>query len=150
VPCNKPCGGCALTKGAAANTEPNNHLAAMIAVLGPFPFYCHDAMDWRNDFTHYLPPRLLKQRGELNVCEGWKREVRDLAETGYYGGEVEDKRLRRTVARAALVALRDFLTEGIAPGEKESARLRLGAYLRELVERKAKFQKGRAVALGLE
>lgn len=145
-----PCEGCALTKGAAANCEPNNHLAAMLAVLGPFPFYCHDAMEWRDELIHHFPPRLLKRLGQLKVCEGWRREVAELAATGYYAGDVVDKRLRRTVAWAALVALNEFTKEGATPAQKDKARLKLRAYLEELVERKAQFTRGRTAALGLE
>lgn len=145
---SNPCEGCALSEGAAANCEPRNHLAAMIAVLTPFPFYCHEGMDWQNPVTHHCPPQVLKRLGQLKLCEGWRREVRALAETGYYKGEDEvDAALRRTVGRAAFVALEKFLTEGLTPAEKESAREQLSAYVHELVEKKRKFLKGRATAL---
>lgn len=140
----KACTGCALTPDAAANCEPNNHLKAMIAVLGPIPFYCHEPLDWEDDLTFHLPARLLKSLGQLRVCGGWMREVAALAQTGYYKDNPQTTKL---IAVGAMRALNNFLTEGVTPAEKEQARVELGAYVRLLVEKKRKFAKGRALAL---
>jgi hypothetical protein len=84
VDCSKPCSTCAFTKNAVANLEPQNHLKGLICVLTPSTFYCHHEIDWDNP---ELPDRMsLSQRKSLGlkVCRGWKREVNNLAKTGYY------------------------------------------------------------------
>src|SRR5688572_13119984 len=78
-----PCEGCALTEGAAANCEAHNSLKVQLCVLGGIPFFCHDNIDWRNPEMHRATREQLRARG-LRVCAGWKREVGDLAKSGYY------------------------------------------------------------------
>lgn len=141
---NKPCEGCALSEGAAANQEPDNHLRAMIAVLTPVPFYCHATMDWQDAVTFFMPRGLLKSLGQLRVCEGWRREVAALAETGYFK---ENAGTTKLIGGLTLKALNNFLREDASPSMKEQARVELDAYLRLLVEKKRKFTKGRAAAL---
>lgn len=51
--CGGRCSGCALTKGAKANTEVTNRLTAMLAALGGIPFYCHEEMGWTPDVETY-------------------------------------------------------------------------------------------------
>jgi hypothetical protein len=81
--CNQRCEGCAYTEGAAANSEVKNHLIAMLAVFGPFPFYCHDSMeDWRKQSNH-IQRSELREKG-IGLCTGWLESVKDLAATGYY------------------------------------------------------------------
>jgi hypothetical protein len=140
MPCDKACDGCALTKGAAANCEPNNYLKAMIAVLGPIPFYCHEPLDWEEEMTLHLPPRLLKSMGQLKPCAGWQREVKELAATGYYK---ENSATTKTIAVLCMKALNTFLREGVSVAEKETARDELDCSFRILVEKKRKFLTGK-------
>ncbi len=51
--CTGQCHGCALKPGAAANTEIDNRLTAIISALGGIPFLCHDRLGWTPDKSCY-------------------------------------------------------------------------------------------------
>jgi hypothetical protein len=138
VPCTEACDGCALTKDAAANKEVQNHVKATLTVLAPFPFYCHENMDWENNLSHMLPSKALKALGQLTPCKGWMREVKALAETGYYK---EDARFTRQAGVAALNYLNQLLAT--KPGEQrhEEARKWLWDFYSHLIQKRKKFLK---------
>lgn len=102
---SRPCESCAFTPGSAANLEPHNHVKGILCTLGPSPFFCHQNIDWQN-----TPSRMsgfdFRAKGFV-ICEGWKREVRTLAEAGYYK---EAPIIKRGLGEAGLVALEIFVS----------------------------------------
>jgi hypothetical protein len=110
-----PCEGCAFTEGAAANLEPDNALRGRLAVLGAIPFYCHEGVDWQNPESH---KRTNCEIRDQNVCAGWKREVGELAKTGWYK---RDGKMAKGFAIAGLGALEIFLNSDDESDDKADA-----------------------------
>lgn len=72
---NQPCSGCALTPGAAANIEIENHLTARRCVWGAIPFWCHDKINRQKPMN--AAEKLAEVRtNHAPICQGWRREVR--------------------------------------------------------------------------
>lgn len=134
--CQTPCEGCALTPGAAANLEPNNYLKALICVLGPVPFWCHDGQDWANPDNHKpMTAADFRERG-FRVCAGWKREVARLAATGYYK---ENPEVTKAIAMLASGQLETLLGSDNAEDKEEAAGM-LEAMMKRLGDKRQKFQ----------
>lgn len=115
-----PCEGCALTDGACANKEPKNQLTARICVRAGIPFYCHttDVADWHDDIGFKIA---ILKRQRVPICQGWAREVRVLAKTGYF---TRARALKRKVGETAIRALNRFVDtdEKLDPYGKANAR----------------------------
>lgn len=97
------CDGCALTSGACANREPNNALTALICVRAGIPFYCHDGQPW--DDAIAMKVKILRHQ-RVPVCQGWRRDVKALAVTGWFRTV---RQLKHQVGDAALRALETFI-----------------------------------------
>jgi hypothetical protein len=144
VNCNKPCEGCAFTPGAAANVETVSSLKGRICALGPIPFLCHHGKPWRNSEQWPKSKREAFAAG-WTVCEGWKREVRRLADAGYYANAPEET---RAFAEIALFNL-DSLAE---KRETRAVRLTMIHQLGDCIVALAKKEKeflGRSYLFGL-
>lgn len=114
------CVGCALSPGAAANKEPTNYLLATLATLGPFPFYCHEAFDWRDGASSKVAPAKLRQTGQVfRLCQGWVAEVRKLADAGYYKDKPE---VTKVYALTAKEHLQEFIFLCSLKRDTEAAR----------------------------
>lgn len=135
--CNRPCEGCALSPGAVANLEPDNHLMALICVLGPIPFLCHEGQNWEDSEEHKLGARKLFLRG-FKICRGWQREVRRLAATGYYQEHPGPTKSFAQIAAGELQLIIDGKVEG---KRKDEAWELLQAMVVELTDKRAKFVK---------
>lgn len=133
---DSPCEGCALTKGAAANREPDNNLKAQLCVLGALPFYCHAGFDWKDPAAHTASRRDARLRG-IKICAGWKREVGSLAKTGYYKDRAP---LKKEFAAIGITNLAAFLEAERGSQEKKDACEVLGAVVRELNQQRLKFE----------
>lgn len=81
--CNKRCSGCAFTAGTPANKEPWNFIKAELARLAPFPFYCHDTIDWRTETGKFPSKAAFREKG-MGLCTGWMEGVKKLAAVGYF------------------------------------------------------------------
>lgn len=125
---SKPCSGCALTPGAAANLEPENHLTARICVLGAMPFWCHDQVDWQRPMTN-AEKRIEVRANNAPICQGWKREVGKMHERGYYRTHRD---ARRAFALLALNQLQILQSKKAKKRDKIEARKGLKFYLNEL------------------
>jgi hypothetical protein len=115
-----PCEGCAFTKGAAANLEPQNAIKSQFCVLGGLPFYCHhDDTGAIRDMKELRKGDLRRavQNGDTHICAGWKREVKELSATGYYRIALQTK---RAFAMFGLGALQIF-TSTKSKAKKERA-----------------------------
>lgn len=134
APCRKPCDGCALSPGAAANKEPENALKAQLCVLGGLPFLCHHGQNWQDEAAHKRTPREARQAGMVS-CAGWKREVKALAAKGYYRevGEV-----LRVYGMAAIKALERYIKAEPDSKEKKEAFNSLSFYFGELQRHRRK------------
>lgn len=133
--CNRRCEGCALTEGAAANNEPWNNLTAMLAVLGPFPFYCHDTFDWQNTDGRNQARTFIRENGFV-LCSGWMEQVRELAETGYYK---ENPIITKCKAISARGALELFLATDDQE-EKDESSAEMFRILTMLGDKKRRFE----------
>lgn len=116
----RPCATCALTEGSQAHREPHNNLRAQLCVMGAIPFYCHhDAAGNLRDLADM--PRAMAaaeiRAGRLRICEGWRRETKALALSGYFARAAE---LKRAFAQLGLGALQIF-TASDDPKEKRRA-----------------------------
>lgn len=143
-----PCEGCALTEGAAANCEPKNNLTAQLCVLGAIPFYCHEGFEWQAYGDGDPMPK--RKRAELKtlgatICQGWRREVKELAAAGYYDGHREST---RAIAVFGIVQMNKMLAAEEGSLEKREASASLGWAVQELGQQRRKFMEGRAMALG--
>jgi hypothetical protein len=101
----KTCEGCAFTDGAVANLEPDNNLRGQLCVLGAIPFYCHHAEDGSLQNLKDVKRSELRERiqsGQTVICQGWKREVSELAATGYYAKSLTAKRAIAVLGLGAL------------------------------------------------
>lgn len=138
---SNPCAGCAFTEGSRANLEPDNHLRGILCLLGPIPFYCHhlpDETDIHDDPKYHQSMTKKEFRGHgMVICGGWKREVRELAATGYY-------RERPMITRAIAVAGHDHLSEFLSAEEgsedKLEAQTVLGSIVKQLGEKRRRFE----------
>lgn len=109
------CKGCAFTEGTEANQEPNNHLKSLLCVLTPSPFYCHESVDYKNPDVHGRKTRQQMSELKPKICSGWREEVRQLEQTGYYK---EKPKITKAVGENALETLDDWLSE-TDPEDKE-------------------------------
>lgn len=133
--CNQRCSGCALTTGAEANLEPDNYIVARLAVMGPFPFYCHAHVDYDTLPAGRMSRNEFRERGMV-LCTGWLEEVRKLAETGYYKDSPVATKLFADIARRNL----SLFTNSDDPDEKEQALDTLFQLLKRLNEKRLKFE----------
>jgi len=104
-----PCEGCAYTEGAEANLEPQNSIKSQLCLLGAIPFYCHHSRDGALQDLRDVRAADLREglrSGRIQICQGWRREVKSLAATGYYQSAAE---LKRAYARLGLGALKIFV-----------------------------------------
>jgi hypothetical protein len=97
---SKPCEGCAFTEGTEANLCPYNRLKGELCLLGGVPFYCHHDIDWRSPQTHKKKSR--QEVRAIKVCAGWRREVAELAATGYFKTERAEKKANGELGLGAL------------------------------------------------
>jgi hypothetical protein len=130
------CKGCAFTAGSAANKEPDNHVKGILCVLGPHPFYCHDAIDWKNPEYHARMPKDKFHELKPKICEGWREEVKALAETGYYK---ENAKVTKIYGELALETLEDILRE-TDPEEKRELWKKFGDLLKGLSKKWKKYR----------
>lgn len=128
------CSGCAFTKGSEANSEPRNFIVATLAMLGPFPFYCHEDIDWRNE-TGGRKTRAEFVEKEYQLCAGWREKVRELAGTGYYK---DHPMITKVYAQVALENLEIFLSTD-DPEDKAEAQMLLTRTLEQLVKKEQSF-----------
>lgn len=136
--CEQRCSGCAFTPGTEANREPNNHLRALICLLGPSPFWCHANIDWRAPRPHKVSLKeyqILAQTA--GICRGWQEAVRELAATGYYQ---ENPIVTKYVGLAALDQLDLFLAKDVDPEIKEDAGETLKRLVKLLGKKRRKFE----------
>lgn len=104
--CRKQCEGCAFKPDSEANGEAVSTLKAQIAVMTPAPFYCHDTMeDWETVDSTSDRKQLL-QKG-MKICEGWKKAVKELNETGYYSDPVNTRFYGNTASQTLELYLKD-------------------------------------------
>lgn len=120
---NHPCEGCAYTRGAAANTEPQNNIKAQLCLLGGIAFWCHHAVDGSiQDLSDVKSPMKLRegvQSGRITICQGWRRETRRLAETGWFSRGL---RLKRVIAKLGIGALQIFISTDDKERKEEAAK----------------------------
>jgi hypothetical protein len=119
-----PCDGCAFTEGAVANCEPQNNLRSQLALLGGVPFYSHHLTSGEEvDLDDFKPltPELMRSLG-VQVCAGWRREVKELASTGYF---IDNREAKRIYAIAGLGLLNQFLEAEQDSPEKQDASSKL-------------------------
>ncbi len=102
---HNPCDTCAFTPGSDANREPENHLKGMLCLLAPNAFYCHENIDWRNTPAS-MSGKEFRETGFV-ICQGWRREVLELKEAGYYK---DRPLLKRGIGIAGLGALEIFVS----------------------------------------
>jgi hypothetical protein len=133
--CNKRCSGCALTAGSEANQEVKSRLVAKLAVLGPFPFYCHATFDWQNESSG-KKTRAEFQEKQFGLCSGWMEEVRELAATGYYK---EASMPTKVFALVAKDTLEEFIVEEDAEEKKLLAK-KLEDLLLRLADKRKRYQ----------
>lgn len=126
---SNPCEGCALTKGATANLEPENHLKALICVYGGRPFWCHHEQDWQDPSMHErMTASEFRARG-FQICAGWVREVRALIQKGHFDSR---RKIKRAVADAAMEELEIFLNTPEGSEDKREAQAALERLTRQL------------------
>jgi hypothetical protein len=135
--CNKRCSGCALTRGAVANLEPDNYITANLAVMGPFPFYCHAHIDYSTLKPGKMSREEFRER-EMVLCTGWLEEVKKLAATGYYS---ENAMVTKVFAKLADENLAIFLQSDDPDDKKEASEI-LYRLLKELSDKRKRFQTG--------
>lgn len=136
------CEGCALKTGAAANCEPANNIKAQLCVLGAIPFYCHEKLDWQNPEAHKAKRADVKVLG-VGICQGWKREVAELAKTGYYKDRGDCK---QDMAAIGIANLAKFIESKRGSQEKKDASEVLEFIIKELNEQRGFFsEKGGAI-----
>lgn len=141
--CNKRCDGCALTPGAEANLEPDNHLTAMLAVMGPFPFYCHAFIDYKNLKSKTRSKKAFREnKDNFVLCTGWLEEVQKLAATGYYK---ENPVFTKSLAVLAKENL-DIFCASDDPDDKEDARKLVERFLLKLAEKRQRFEREEVTA----
>ena len=133
--CNKRCSGCALTPGAEANLEPDNRITAKLAVMGPFPFYCHSNIDYDTLKPGKMSRQEFRER-RMTLCSGWLEEVKELAKTGYYD---EAAMITKAYATIAHEDLATFL-QSDDPDDKAEAGERLKTLLQRLCDKRKRFQ----------
>lgn len=136
--CNERCSGCALTKGAEANLEPDNYLKANLAVMGPFPFYCHATIDYSTLKPGLMSRQEFRERGMM-LCTGWLEEVRKLAATGYYD---DNPMITKALAKLADENLSIFIASGNREDKREAMDV-LHRVLGKLVDKRRRFEDGR-------
>jgi hypothetical protein len=124
-----------MTKGAAANLEPHNHLRAMLCVLGAIPFWCHENIRWRRKGSNIVTPKDLRNEG-IQICAGWKREVARLAGAGYYKDHPD---VTRFLAELGLGMLAILCSDESGEIDKEKAKDRLTRIFTRLTEKQRKF-----------
>jgi len=136
--CDKQCSGCALKPGGAANREPLNRLTAELAVLGPFPFYCHEFIDYsKNDGRKITRADFQEMKGNFRICTGWREAVAELAKTGYYHEAPLTKKIMALQAHDILKTFSDIEDAE----EKKGAVQILKRLLMKLTRNKRRFVK---------
>lgn len=85
-------------------------------MLAPHPFYCHESIDWKNPEVHGRVSREQMRSLNLKICQGWRDEVRELNQTGYYE---ENPVITKVFGESALETLVDISTEKDAEDKKE-------------------------------
>lgn len=138
---NNPCDTCAFKSGSITQDEPHNHLKGIICLLGPLPFYCHhlkDGTEITNDPKYH--ERMTRQEiraAGMQICAGWKREVAQLAATGYF---MESPRLTKAHAMIALQELSIFLDSEDGSDDKHEANERLQHCITRLGDKRRRFE----------
>ena len=101
----QPCSSCAFAKGCAANLEPYNRVRSEICAQAAIPFYCHDTFDWKNtDPDKMTRDEVVALRRNMNICQGWRRRVRQLASRGHFKN-AGVREIRRLLGHRALAIL---------------------------------------------
>jgi hypothetical protein len=138
---SNPCEGCAFSEGAAANLEVHNRLKGLICLLGPLPFHCHHLKDGTDIHAdpkyHESMTREEFRKADMQICAGWKREVRELAATGYYR---DNPLTRRGVAQAGLEHLKIFVGAEEGSEDKQDSHRILTRIMEWLGKKRRKFQ----------
>lgn len=130
------CETCAFGNSGAA-CEPRNRLVAAICAASGRPFFCHHSrsgqeFDWQDGKASAFYAQAPDQR---KVCEGWRRQVAELAALGHFRvtDDPDDHRLlmryQRSLGAEALHELDLFLDAAAGGPEKEEARRRLESLL---------------------
>lgn len=127
---NNPCDECAFSKQ-GAGLEPYNALRAKVCALGPLPFGCHHGLDWQSSklWTFTEQRENLRRSG---MCEGWRREVRELNAKGWF--KTPYQVIRQAIAKQALQLIEIFVREE-NPVEKRKQRRLLSKMLRFLTSK---------------
>lgn len=118
-----PCDTCAFRPGSVTHDEePQNYLRGELCALGGLPFYCHHdrAGAVQNPADLKMTRREAVQSGKTVICQGWRRAVKELAESGYFK---DSPRLKRAYAELGLGALQVFIDEEKGPKKRMAARL---------------------------
>lgn len=136
--CPKQCDGCAFKPGAAANKEPDNRLRGRLAVLGPFPFVCHESFDYDDPAGKVIRSKADYRAKGVQICGGWSAEVKALAATGYYK---ENREITKGLAQAGFDTLNDFLSIKDDQEMKDEARAILERIVKLLGRKVRKFHK---------
>lgn len=136
--CNQRCHGCAFTPGSEANREPNNHLRALICLLGPAPFYCHENIDWRQPSRSNVTLEEARAFVQTTtICRGWQESVRELAATGYYK---DNPLVTKFIGVAALQQLDMFLSKDVRKDIKQEAARTLRRLMQMLGKKRRKYR----------
>lgn len=96
-----PCSECAFRSGGAANDEPYNRLRGIICAHGAVPFFCHHDVPWRDKIAMAAFNREMARKA--GVCQGWRRQVRILNDSGFYRDGFLT--IRREIAKQCLQAI---------------------------------------------
>lgn len=137
--CLTPCDTCAFEPGTVTHDrEPHNHLKALICLLAGLPFHCHYLKDGRDihadpAYHERMTAGEARQHG-FEICAGWKREIKLLADAGYF-------KERRMVTKAnGIIGLDELYVFLNSEGEdKEDARLQLEKVMTWFGEKRRKF-----------
>jgi len=139
---NNPCDSCAFVPGTVTHdSEPHNLLRATICLLGPLPFQCHYLRDGRDIHADPAVPRYMsgnQYRGVgFRVCEGWRREVRELAATGYFK---DSPRRTKAYGMLALEELEIMLASEAGSEDWQEANQRLQLCMTRLGDKRRRYQ----------
>lgn len=138
---SNPCDTCAFRRGSVTHdSEPHNNLKGILCILGAVPFYCHHGFDWegRDETDPTIKEDIRK--GTIQICEGWKREVRELAATGYYD---HNREVVRVYAQLGLGALHIFLNAEDGSEAKQKAERQLNQICAALGKHRRRIEEGK-------
>lgn len=108
--------------------------------MGPFPFYCHDNIDYKEETGVVSGRKEFVEKGFV-LCSGWLEEVRELAKTGYYDEQSLVTKCRSVLARENLEIF--LVTEDLE--EKQEAHEMLQKLLLALAKKRQRFEPGAVV-----